>query len=244
MVRSPAPLAVAAGLALLGSLAPLGAEGAPELPGAGEEMVKVVYRGESASLAPDHPDNRPKTLYRVGERWGRLEHPEIPALHPLVIVASPDIWFVDLETKSARHSLDPGPRFAFRAPIVSRKLPDMPDEIFELEFGRELEFLEARGAKRRAGETRGGEKVDFYETEFADARIVASTIPNTRELRSIIVLRKGQILAAYVYEEYERGLAADPALFTLPDGIEVVEEAGVEGAAQPKAPPEKKKSEN
>ena len=49
---------------------------------------------------------------------------------------------------------------------------------------------------------------------------------------------KKTVIAAYLYDEYLRE-PAEPALFALPAGIKVVEEAGVEGT-KPKAQPETK----
>lgn len=236
---------LAAALVFVSAAAPSAAQqAAAKLPSTEDEMVKVVFRSRMPGIPAEHTDAKPKTLYRVGERWGRLEHPDNPVLHPLVIVASPDVWFVDLRKKIARHSLDPGPHYAFRAPIVERVAPDFPPALLDFEFGRELEFMEAHGAKpHRTKEQRTKGKsepaLDVYEIEIDGVNIAVSAIPDTKKVHSVLMYRdKKTVIAAYLYDEYLRG-PAEPALFALPAGIQVVEEAGVEGA-KPKAQPETK----
>lgn len=225
-------LALVAALILsIAAPAAWGAEASgPALPSPQDEMIKIVYRSTRPGLPPEHTDAKPKTLYRVGERWGRIEHPENPVLHPLVIVASPDVWFIDLRKKAARHSLDPGPRFAFRAPLVQGLREGMPREILDLEFGRELEFMETRGATKERKKTPEGQELDVYQATVGDLNVVISTLPDTRDVRSALIYRDKTIFEAFLYDAYQRGLPADPALFQLPEGIQVVREAGVEGS--------------
>jgi len=213
-------------------------QAAAKLPASDDEMVKVVFRSRRPGLPAGHTDTKPKTLYRVGERWGRLEHPDNPLLHPLVIVASPDVWVVDLRRQVARHSLDPGPRYVFRAPIVDRLAPDLPHALLDFEFGRELEFMEARGAKPNRVEEKGL-PLDVYETGVEGVRVAVAALADTRQVRSVLVYRgKQAVIAAYLYDEYRR-MPAEPALFALPDGVRVVQEAGVEGSEPRDAAPVK-----
>ena len=230
VLRSMIPLAV---VLILVSAAGAAQPAAANLPSTSDEMVKVVFRSRLPGLPAGHTDAKPKTLYRVGERWGRLEHPDNPVLHPLVIVASPDVWLVDLRTHTARHSVDPGPRLAFHAPVVDRLAPGMPRALLDFEFGRELEFMEAHGAKPHRIKEKSG-PLDVYETVIDGIHIGVSTVPDTRQVHSVLVFRdKKTVIAAYLYDEYRRE-PAEPALFTLPQGIKVVEDAGVE-AAKPKS---------
>jgi hypothetical protein len=224
--RSMIPLAAV----LIVSAAANAAHAAAALPSTGDEMVKVVFRSRRPGLPAGHTDTKPKTLYRVGERWGRLEHPDNPVLHPVVIVASPDVWFIDLRKHIARHSLDPGPHYAFRAPIVDHLEPGMPRQLLDLEFGRELEFMAAHGATPKRTKGKAGPALDVYETEIEGVQIAVSAIADTKQVHSVLVFRdKKTVIAAYLYDEYRREPAV-PALFALPDGVKVVEEAGVEGA--------------
>jgi hypothetical protein len=136
----------------------------------------------------------------------------------------------------ARHSLDPGPRLAFRAPIVDRLEGDLPRTLLELEFGRELEFMDERGVKPRRTQQKAG-ALDVYETEVDGVRVAVAALAGTRQVHSVLVYRgEKTVIASYLYDEYRR-MPAEPALFSLPDGVRVVQEAGVEGSKRRDAAP-------
>ncbi len=191
----------------------------PEAPPA--SMARIVVRS-AIDWRGSSPDEKPKTLYRAGERWGRIEHPKNPktGVHPIVIVASPDAWFVDRARKTAEHFRDPGPTYRFRAPIVERT-PDLPEALEELEFGREFAFLDAHGATRRR-EQSDRKKADIHTAELDGITVELSTKPDSRKPLAIVVRRDRTVLAAYRYEDYREGIRTDPKLFAPPKGIRVV----------------------
>ena len=88
---------------------------------AGEpSMTKIVSRIISDSVPEGSFASKPKTLYRAGNKYSRTEE-ELDVennLHALLIVNEPDTWMINLADKTARHIVDPGPTFNFRAPIV------------------------------------------------------------------------------------------------------------------------------
>ncbi len=189
-------------------------------------MTKIVVRGVIERPGKSLQEE-PKTLHRAGERWGRIEHPKNPetGVHPIVIVASPDAWFVDRARKTAEHFRDPGPTFRFRAPIVD-PAPGLPNEILErFEFGREFEFLDAHGVQRRREEF-DRKKADIHSVELDGITIEVSTKPDTRQPVAVVVRQDRKILAAYRYLEYREGLRTDPKLFEVPKGVRVVEASG------------------
>lgn len=213
-----------------GAQAPTAAPVEPPPPAAPPAaMTKIVVR--SAIERPGKSlEEEPKTLYRAGERWGRIEHPKNPktGVHPIVIVASPEAWFVDRAKKTAEHFRDPGPTFRFRAPIVD-PAPGLPNEALEaLEFGREFAFLEAHGAQSRREES-GGKKAEIHSVELEGITVEVSAKPDTRQPAAVVVRQDRKILAAYRYQEYREGLRTDPKLFEPPKGFRVVE-AGPERA--------------
>lgn len=89
---------------------------------------------------------QPRTLYRLGDRYGRLEEPfnAKDNVHLLVVVSEPDIWMANLVDMSGQHLVDPGPTFEFHAPIL-----DAVESAFwrQLEFGCEEPFMKAVGAR-------------------------------------------------------------------------------------------------
>ena len=216
--------------------APAPAGSAPPPPAAPPaEMLKVVFHSEMPKLDPKSPDAQRKTLYRAGERWGRMEHPRNPSTgqQPLVIVASPDAWFVDLNAKTAEHFRDPGPTYRFRAVIVQARR-GLPKSLESLEFGREFEFLDAHAAKRRRLTSETGEEADVYETTLDGVTVHVSTPPDRRAVRTVVVTQDRQILAVYRYDEYRTGLPTDPSLFAPPQGVRVSEQ---EKRAPPQSSP-------
>lgn len=189
-------------------------------------MTKIVVR--SAFERPGESlEEEPKTLYRAGDRWGRIEHPKNPrtGVHPIVIVASPDAWFADRAKKTAEHFRDPGPTFRFRAPIVD-PAPGLPNKVLEeFEFGRELDFLEAHGGQSRREES-DGKKADIHSVELEGITIEVSTKPDTRQPRAVVVRQDRRLLAAYRYQEYHEGIRTDPKLFAPPKGFQITEAVG------------------
>src|SRR4030095_13242080 len=90
----------------------------------------------------------PKTLYRMGNRFGRTEEP--PNLQTgvrlVVIVAEPDLWIVHRASRGGMQQRNKGPTFNFRArifgdPIIKSKF------ISALEFGCEASWMIELGAQ-------------------------------------------------------------------------------------------------
>jgi len=189
-------------------------------------MTKVVAHTDFPGIDPKDPDRKPKTIYRAGDRWGRVEYPldQRTGVHALVVVASPDGWFVDLAKGEAEHFRDAGPTYRFRAPLVDAG-PGVPKALADLEFGREFAFIEATHAKRRTESTKTGTKADFYQTKLEDGVDVSiSAKPDTHDVLAVVVMKGQKVLAAYRYDEYQPSLPTDPSLFAPPKGVRVVEQ--------------------
>jgi hypothetical protein len=74
-------------------------------------MTKLVVRLQSPDVPEASFAAQPKTMYRAGTRYCRIE--ELPdtehGIQGLVVINEPDIWLVNLLAKTAQHQLDPGP---------------------------------------------------------------------------------------------------------------------------------------
>ncbi|MGC4117945.1 MAG: hypothetical protein QM765_26035 [Myxococcales bacterium] len=109
-------------------------------------MTKVVVRPLAADLPSGSFAAQPKTYFRAGKGYGRVEEAldrELN-LHVLIVVDEPKVWMINLATKSGRTITDPGPTFVFHANIVDRKKGEAA--IFGLEFGLEPEFMKKHAA--------------------------------------------------------------------------------------------------
>jgi hypothetical protein len=188
------------------------------------KMTKVVFRTVMPGLSADNPDTKPKTLYRLDDRYGRIEHPLDPVtgVQALVIVASPDGWFVDRAKQTATHFLDPGPTYNFHALIAPHK--GLPKEFHALEFGRELEFVEAHGARVTTEHSGKGTPADIHEADFKGVQVYVSTDAGTRKVRSVVVARGKTIVESVHYDEYETDLPPDLSLFATPTGVRITEQ--------------------
>jgi hypothetical protein len=188
------------------------------------KMTKMVFRTVMPGLPADNPDTKPKTLYRLDNRYGRIEQPLDPVtgVQALVIVASPDGWFVDRAKGTGTHFLDHGPTYDFHALIAPHK--GLPKEFHALEFGRELDFVEAHGAKVTTEHSAKGAPADIHEADFKGVQVYVSTDAGTRKVRSVVVARGKTIVESLHYDEYETDLPPDLSLFAPPAGVRISEQ--------------------
>ncbi len=114
-----------------------------------ERVLKIVTAAEYPDTPPDAFVAQPRMLYRLGERYGRIEEPYSPQdnVQHLVIISEPDLWMVNLVDMTGQHMVDPGPTFIFRAPVF-----DSLESAFwrRFEFGCEEAFMKAAGARTEA----------------------------------------------------------------------------------------------
>jgi len=186
------------------------------------KMVKVVFRNVSPGVQADSFEGGPRTLYRLGEGYGRMEYPQdSKGQHPLMVVASPDFWLVDLAGKTARHQTDSGPSQLFRAPVVPPETA-LP-ALRKLEFGREFEFLEARGATVAEVEAPSGGRLDRYEAPVGNLRVLVFTKPGERRVSALEILEARKVRLSYRYDEYRDDLEPDLTLFRLPPDVRVLD---------------------
>jgi hypothetical protein len=189
-------------------------------------MTKVVVRFES----PDVPEAsfvaQPKTMYRAGTRYCRIE--ELPdtehGIHGLVVVSEPDEWLVNLLTKTAQHQVDPGPTFNCRLPVfVSaediKSVEDTRSQLMGLEFGREFAYFEGKGATSGPGPTLQGKTTTAYTVEIGDSQLLLFS-SGKPEKPVAVTRQRGSKREVYWYGTYEE-VPFDPQLFVKPEGVKI-----------------------
>jgi hypothetical protein len=188
-----------------------------------DRMVKIVYRDVTPGIESWSFPAQPKTLYRLGTRYGRVEEApdEKQGIHGLVVVNEPDVWMVNLATKQGRHIVDTGAPYHFRAPIVGG--PGDPPAITRLESGCELVYMKAGGGSRPKTAKVDGRVVDRYEVRVGEYRLVLSVSRDEGTPIAFAVYEKGGLSYDMRYVEYEAGLEPRMELFQKPDGIEYEE---------------------
>ncbi len=185
------------------------------------EMLHVIFRVEAADVPPSHFAAQPKSLWRVGLRYLRLEEPPNPetGLHLLFISRAPDTWIVDRRTRRAKHIVDPGPSIDVHMPI----LPSLVSgKLKNLEFGNELAFFRSHAAAPGKNEVRGGVATKEWLLNLENHKLALTVQSGDRPLRLRVDGPEGRSYTI-VYQRYERSRKIDPRIFELPAGLTVEE---------------------
>lgn len=194
-----------------------------------ENPPKVMTKVEASMHSPDVPESsfgaKPKVFYRGGNGYCRIEEAPDPehGIHKLMIINEPDYWTVNLATKTAQHSIDPGPTFNCHLPIFAYGTPQSIDEetrgIRELEFGRELEFFEGRGAVPEEGPVLFKHETTLYKVKVGTA-MLSLFVAKSPELPIAVSLRRGDRTDTVLYSQYAR-TEFDPKVFAKPEGVKI-----------------------
>ena len=172
---------------------------------------------------------KPKTLYRAGSKYARIEE-ELDAqnnIHALIIVKEPDTWMINLADKTARHIVDPGPTFNFHAPIVwvakSQGMPDRDQAFKELEFGNELQFFRQHAAQDGGAQQIGGTNCKALVLERGGTKVTLFVDLRTERPVQLDIERDGKAKESIRYVEYKTGLPFQRSLFGPPKGVSISE---------------------
>jgi len=181
-------------------------------------MLKVVTALDVPGAPKDHFVRKPKTLYRQGERFGRVEESRNTetGLHLLVVTSEPDMWVADLASKRGNYQKDAGPTYYFRAVIFGD--PNIRSRfINSLEFGCESEWLSEVGATKTSlnhADLGAVERFVYTEGHESLSLFLRRGTPTRLELH-----RNGALYVAVRYLQYSPDLPFQPSLFTQPFGI-------------------------
>ncbi len=187
------------------------------------KMTKIIIRDTSPDVPRTSFAAKPKTLYRIGETYGRVEEEPDPDrnIRRLIIVSEPKIWIINLMDKTGRLMIDPGPSYVFRAPVIPLEGLGQEQPLKDFEYGREYEFLHSHHA------THGNEFLDgkpydkLYLSIDGFAISLLSHAGEERPYRVTII--KGQKLVLQVdYEYYKRDLDPQMALFEPSKNIQII----------------------
>lgn len=182
--------------------------------------VHVVYRYVAGEGQQDVFGARPRTVYRLGSRYGRLEEePDVERkIHALFVVAMPDAWMVNLLRKEGRHIVDPDPAGAFRAPVFGGS----EKAFFDLELGCEKAFFEALGLPGEEAIV-AGKAVRRLEIERDGTRATFVFERSTDRPLQAFLRRRNALIVTVTYDVYERIFKPDMRLYEKPAGIAYTE---------------------
>lgn len=200
------------------------------------KLTRMTVRNISPGLAAAAPSAQPRTLYRRDALYLRSEEsPDPQRGQPVVIIAEPDIWQINLATRTGVHQIDPGPELVVHAPILPVG-PGMPPQLMSLEYGCELQFLQAAGAAEpRQTVQWGTERAGVHVVEFG-AHAVTILMNIRREAPLMLAyIREGKPVFAIRYDTYRADLPDNPALFQPPKNMRI-NEGPPAAKPQPTAP--------
>lgn len=193
---------------------------APEKVQPPETMVRMVVRLIAPGIKPNSFSALPKTIYRGGSHFARIEDPpdSRQQIQKLTIIAEPDAYSVNLIDKKGTHAIDQGGQGDLHLPIV---LPFDPkhqlSKLDKLEFGDEYDFFEDAGAKPESGPLINAKPTDALRlpTPNGDALLILRGGTHTP-----VILSWSTKEGTYKYEYIEYSEKPfDKSLFTKPSGI-------------------------
>jgi hypothetical protein len=188
------------------------------------KMTKIITRDTSPDVPTASFAAKPRTLYRIGETYGRVEEEPDPDnnIQSLIIVSEPKIWIINLWDKTGRFMIDPAPSHVFRAPVISPEVPGQEQPLNDFEFGREYEFLLSNHAIHGNEDVDGKSYDKLYLTIGGFAISLLSHAGEERPYR--VTIFKGQKLVLQVdYDYYKRDLEPKMTLFEPPQNIKITE---------------------
>lgn len=181
-----------------------------------KKMVRITFRDATPGYEKGHFATLPKTLYRWGTHFARLE--EQPdhenGVHALIVVSNRDTWMVNRVVKSGRHIVDKAVNFDFHAPLVGSH--DSPFSDFE--FGCELAYMEERGVEPTMIEI-ADLNLLRYEYSIDTLTIQLMIELETGRPWAVGMVERDEIIYLLRYVDYQTGLEPDMALFTRPADI-------------------------
>ena len=145
-------------------------------------MTKIVVRLTGSDIKPGSYAALPKTMYRAGDHYARIEDPPSARMQSqrLVIIAEPDAYSVNLNDRKGTHAIDQGGPDDLHLPMI---LPLDPNrqlgKLDGLEFGNELQFFEDAGATKRAGPMINSKPTDAYDLATPLGRATLVTEANS-----------------------------------------------------------------
>lgn len=181
---------------------------------ADEQMLYVEYHviqfDKSQARASDLQTRK---LWRVGSTYLRFEDVPDPesGVHGLIVVAEPDIWIADRKSKQIQHSVDPGPDYAIRFPILAR---EPAARLRALEFGGELQFFLANEARQLPARNVDGVQCKVYLLQVDDREVELLVRGDGKPFQ--VGVKSGDAGYAVRYTRYEPGGKPDMALFRAP----------------------------
>lgn len=189
-----------------------------------ETMTKIVVRLMGPGIKPGSFAALPKTIYRAGEHYARIEDPPDAKqrVQKLTIIDEPDAYSINLIDRKGMHVIDQGGPNDLHLPIV---LPFDPKhtlgKLDRIEFGAEYEFFKQAGVRKLAGPAINAKPTDVYQLRTSQGTATL-TLRGGTEVPVYISWQTIEGTYKYEYITYEE-IPFDASLFGKPSGIQMRE---------------------
>ena len=190
-------------------------------------MTKLTAHLESPAIREGSFAAKPKTMYRAGDSYCRIEELPDPehSIHRLMIINEPNLWMVNLFGKTARHYVDSCPTFNCHLPIFHGEQVNAPADIkralLELEFGQEIVYFKSKGGIPKQGPVLRDKPTSVYTSESGDSQLSLFTT-GMPERPWALARQQGSSREIFWYGTYEQ-LPFDPKLFAKPSEMKMEE---------------------
>jgi hypothetical protein len=186
-------------------------------------MTNMIVQMSGNDIPADSFAAKPKVIWRASNEYCRIdEQPDTTnGIHGRMIIKEPDVWLVNLADNTARHVVDKGPTFNCRLPIFATDEETAKSKIGKLEFGREIEFFQANGAKSVEG-PKLSFKTDAYELRVGDSVL---TLVERDDIHAplLIALIGGAKSLQVRYLLWDDQVPFKESVFAKPSGVTIEE---------------------
>jgi outer membrane lipoprotein-sorting protein len=190
-------------------------------------VTKIVVRAGGPKIPAESYMAKPKTFYLAGDKYARIEQELDPerGVRPLIITNEPNMWIVNLMTKTAQHIVDHESPFEFHAPIVyqrkTKQQPESNPEFKGLNFGNEIQFFREQNPRDLGQRQLDGKNFNVLALKKGSIEVSLFVDPATGQPYQLDVVKEGKPSISFRYLEYKTNLPFQKSLFEPPDGVKI-----------------------
>ena len=191
-----------------------------------EQMLRIVTQAEGPQIDANSFAAKPKTVYRLGKKYARIEEEPDPPnkIHALIVSSAPHNWMVNLYDRTGRHIVDPDPNGDVVIPLFPPgSFGGFPTELGEIEMGCEVAFFESHGSPIRALKSKGGDRIQ-QALGVSDWKLVLVRRASQAPPEMLFVFKGSEIVFTLRYLSFEMLAQPDMKKFAKPEGIQLREE--------------------
>ena len=187
-------------------------------------MTKMLVRLTAPGIKPKSHAALPRTIYRAGEHFARMEDPpdSHQGLEKVTIIAEPDAYSINLFGKTGTHAIDQGGDHDLHLPIVLPfDLKHQLGDLDRLEFGDEFDFFTHAEATKQPGPLINAKATDAYHLGPAEGNATLIVKAGTK-IPIKLTWQMPDGTYSYEYTTFAT-VPFDPKLFSKPAGIKLKE---------------------